>query len=154
MFEACTRWTSSTPPWASLCSPTSSPFTPCPFSRPQAALTQLDREYEAVSDSLAAPFTRLLRTVTLPVCLPAVIEICYDCFVRSMTTLSAVIFLYSADIPLAAVAVANMDDAGDTAAALAKCLLVVAITLVAPMVYGLCAVGVRRRARVRMQRRW
>jgi len=69
-----------------------------------------------------------------------------------MTTLSAVIFLYSADIPLAAVAVANMDDAGDTVAALAMCVLIVATNLVVRMVYGLCTAGVRRRARVWMQR--
>ncbi|NDY58963.1 putative 2-aminoethylphosphonate ABC transporter permease subunit [Desulfovibrio sulfodismutans] len=122
------------------------------FLTARTALKQLDREYEAVSDSLGAPFTRLLRTVTLPVCLPAVIEIGYYFFVRSMTTLSAVIFLYSADIPLAAVAVANMDDAGDTAAALAMCVLIVATNLVVRMVYGLCTAGVRRKARVWMQR--
>jgi len=44
------------------------------FLTARTALTQLDREYEAVSDSLGAPFTRLLRTVTLPACLSAVIE--------------------------------------------------------------------------------
>ncbi len=118
------------------------------FLTARTALKQLDREYEAVSDSLGMPFTRLLRKVTLPVCLPAVLEIGYYFFVRSMTTLSAVIFLYSADLPLAAVAVANMDDAGDTAAALAMCVLIVATNLVVRVLYGACTAGVRRRARV------
>lgn len=118
------------------------------FLTARTALKQLDREYEAVSDSLGVPFTRLLRTVTLPVCLPAVLEIGYYFFVRSMTTLSAVIFLYSADLPLASVAVANMDDAGDTAAALAMCVVIVATNLVVRMVYGVCTAKVRRRARV------
>ncbi len=118
------------------------------FLTARTALKQLDREYESVSDSLGMPFTRLVRKVTLPVCLPAVLEIGYYYFVRSMTTLSAVIFLYSADIPLAAVAVANMDDAGDTAAALAMCVLIVATNLVVRLAYGAATAGVRRRARV------
>jgi iron(III) transport system permease protein len=118
------------------------------FMTARTALKQLDREYEAVSDSLGVPFTRLLRTVTLPVCLPAVLEIGYYFFVRSMTTLSAVIFLYSADIPLAAVAVANMDDAGDTAPALAMCVVIVATNLLVRMLYGACTTGLRRRARI------
>jgi iron(III) transport system permease protein len=118
------------------------------FLTARTALKQLDREYEAVSDSLGVPFTRLLRKVTLPVCLPAVLEIGYYFFVRSMTTLSAVIFLYSADLPLASVAVANMDDAGDTAAALAMCVLIVTTNLVVRLLYGACTSGIRRRARV------
>jgi iron(III) transport system permease protein len=118
------------------------------FLTARTALKQLDREYEAVSDSLGVPFTRLLRKVTLPVSLPAVLEIGYYFFVRSMTTLSAVIFLYSADLPLASVAVANMDDAGDTAAALAMCVLIVATNLVVRLLYGACTSGLRRRARV------
>jgi hypothetical protein len=59
------------------------------FLTAQAALKRLDLEGEAVSDSLGAAVTRLLRTVTLSACLPAVIEICYDRFARSMITLAA-----------------------------------------------------------------
>ncbi|GFK92992.1 Molybdenum transport system permease protein ModB [Fundidesulfovibrio magnetotacticus] len=117
------------------------------FLTARTALKQLDSEYEAVSESLSVPFTRLLRTVTFPVCLPAVLEIGYYFFVRSMTTLSAVIFLYSADLPLAAVAVANMDDAGDTAAALAMCVVIVATNLAVRILYGACTAGLQRRAR-------
>lgn len=117
------------------------------FLTARTALKQLDNEYEAVSESLSVPFTRLLRTVTFPVCLPAVLEIGYYFFVRSMTTLSAVIFLYSADLPLAAVAVANMDDAGDTAAALAMCVVIVATNFVVRMLYGVCTARLQRRAK-------
>jgi iron(III) transport system permease protein len=42
-----------------------------------------------------------------------------------MATVSAVIFLYTADTKLASVAVVNMDDAGDTASAAAMCMLIV-----------------------------
>ncbi len=46
-------------------------------------------------------------------------------FVSAMATVSAVIFLYSADTVLASVAVVNMDDAGDQAPAAAMCMLIV-----------------------------
>ncbi len=116
------------------------------FLTATTALKQLDYEFEAVSESLSAPFTRLFAKVTVPVCLPAILEIGYYFFVRSMTTLSAVIFLYSADLPIAVVAVANMDDAGDTAPALAMCVLIVATNLVVRMIYGLLASGLQKRA--------
>jgi iron(III) transport system permease protein len=63
--------------------------------------------------------------VTVPVCFPAILEIAVFYFVSSMATVSAVIFLYTSDNPLASVAVINMDDAGDTAPAAAMCMLIV-----------------------------
>jgi iron(III) transport system permease protein len=47
-----------------------------------------------------------------------------------MATVSAVIFLYTSDNPLASVAVINMDDAGDTAPAAAMCMLIVLANVV------------------------
>jgi len=117
------------------------------FLTASAALKQLDNEFESVSESLSAPFTKLLTRVTAPVCLPAILEIGYYFFVRSMTTLSAVIFLYSADLPIAAVAVANMDDAGDTASAIAMCMLIVVTNLVARLLYGFATSGLQNRTR-------
>ena len=43
--------------------------------------------------------------------------------------LPAVIFLYNADLPLASVAIANMDDAGDLAPACAMGVLIMLINL-------------------------
>jgi iron(III) transport system permease protein len=102
-----------------------------------AALKQLDKEFEAVSESLGVPFYKTFMRVTVPVCLPAILEIGAYFFVNSMATVSAVIFLYSPDLPLASVAVANMDDAGDTAAACAMSVLIVGINIAARTVYNL-----------------
>jgi iron(III) transport system permease protein len=110
------------------------------------ALGQLDREFEAVSESMGVPFYRTFLRVTAPVCLPAILEIGLYFFVNSMATVSAVIFLYSADIPLAAVAVANMDDAGDIAPACAMSVLIVAANVVVRILYGLATSRLRRRA--------
>ncbi len=83
------------------------------------ALKQMDIEFEYVSQSLKQPFHKMLTRVTVPVCLPAILDISIYLFVNAMTTVSAVVFLYSPDTTLASVAVLNMDDAGDIAPAAA-----------------------------------
>lgn len=95
------------------------------FLTATTALRQLDKEFEVVSESMGAPFYRIFFKVTVPVCFPAIVEIAAYYFVSATATVSAVIFLYSSRLPLASVAVVNMDDAGDTAAAAAMCMLIV-----------------------------
>ncbi|WP_224746938.1 putative 2-aminoethylphosphonate ABC transporter permease subunit [Pelovirga terrestris] len=99
------------------------------FLTATTALRQLDKEFEIVSESLAVPFYRTFFRVTVPVCFPAIVEIAAYYFVSAMATVSAVIFLYNSHLPLASVAVVNMDDAGDTAAAAAMCMLIVAVNI-------------------------
>ncbi len=89
------------------------------------ALKQIDAEFEAVSASLRVPFYRTLMRVTVPICLPAILDIAIYLFLNAMTTVSAVIFLYSTDTKLASVAVVNMDEAGFTAAAAAMATMIV-----------------------------
>jgi iron(III) transport system permease protein len=115
------------------------------FLTATTALKQLDKEFETVSESMAVPFYRTFWKVTVPVCLPAILEIGMFYFVNSMATVSAVIFLYSADIPLASVAVANMDDAGDTAPASAMSVLIVGTNLAVRLLYGLLTRGMKRK---------
>lgn len=88
------------------------------------ALKQIDPEFEAVSQSLKAPFYRTFARVTVPVCMPALLDISIYLFLNAMTTVSAVVFLYSADTSLASVAVLNMDDAGDVAPAAAMAMMI------------------------------
>ena len=88
------------------------------------ALRQLDREYELVSESMGIPFWRTLWRVHLPVALPTVLNVGGYFFVNAMTTVSAVVFLYSPQTTLAAIAVLNMDDAGDVAPAAAMASLI------------------------------
>jgi len=90
------------------------------------ALKQLDGEFEAVSSSLKVSLLRTMVRVTVPVCLPAVLDISIYLFVNAMTTVSAVIFLYSTDTKLAAVTIINMDESGFTAAAAAMAMTIVA----------------------------
>ncbi len=90
------------------------------------ALKQLDAEFEAVSASLKVSLFRTMARVSVPVCLPAVLDISIYLFVNAMTTVSAVIFLYSTDTKLAAVSIINMDESGFTAAAAAMAITIVA----------------------------
>ena len=90
------------------------------------SLKQLDPEFEAVSASLKVSLLRTMARVTVPVCLPGVLDISIYLFVNAMTTVSAVIFLYSTDTKLAAVTIINMDESGFTAAAAAMAITIVA----------------------------
>ena len=88
------------------------------------ALKQIDKEFESVSASLKQPFYRTFFRVTTPICLPAIFEISIYLFVNALTTVSAVVFLYSANTNLASVAILNMDDAGDIAPAAAMGMMI------------------------------
>ncbi|MCE2921673.1 MAG: putative 2-aminoethylphosphonate ABC transporter permease subunit, partial [Roseomonas sp.] len=81
------------------------------------AIRQLDPEFEAVSASLHVPIWQTFGRVTLPICLPAILEILVFFFVSAMTTVSAVIFLYGPDTKPASVSVVHMDEAGQASAA-------------------------------------
>lgn len=88
------------------------------------SLKQLPKELELVAISLRIPLLKAFWRVTLPASLPALLEIFIYLFVNAMTTTSAVIFLYSSDSVLASIAVLNMEDSGDTAAAAAMATLI------------------------------
>lgn len=101
------------------------------------ALKALDNEFEAVSASLKVPFYKTFFRVTVPVCLPAILDIGRYLFVNAMVTISAVVFLYSPDTQLAAVAILNMDEAGEIGAAAAMATLIVASSTLVCLVYAL-----------------
>ena len=80
-------------------------------------LKALDDEYEAVSASLKVPFYKTFWRVTVPVCLPAILEIARYYFVVSISTLSCVVFLYAPHTIVSAVAIMNMVTSCRTATA-------------------------------------
>lgn len=93
------------------------------------ALKQIDREFEAVSASLKVPFWSTFRRVTVPICLPSILDIAVYLFINAMTTVSAVIFLYGAQTKLASISIVHMDEAGFIAAAAAMATLIVATSI-------------------------
>jgi iron(III) transport system permease protein len=109
------------------------------------ALKQIDQEIETVSASLRVPFYRTFLLVTLPVCLPAVLDIGMYLFVNALTTVSAVVFLYSPQTTLASIAVLNMDDAGDVAPAAAMAMTIFFAATLVRAIYTLLVGGMLTR---------
>jgi iron(III) transport system permease protein len=112
------------------------------------ALKQMDNEFEAVSSSLKKPFYKLFYRVSVPVCLPSILDISIYLFVNAMTTVSAVVFLYSSGTALASVAVLNMDDAGDVAPAAAMGMMIFYTNVVARLVHAILSKGLLTRTQV------
>ncbi|WP_090260160.1 putative 2-aminoethylphosphonate ABC transporter permease subunit [Pseudomonas panipatensis] len=110
------------------------------------ALRQLDGEFEAAALSLKMPLWRHYLKVTLPICLPALLDITRYLFVSAMTTVSAAIFLYSPDSILAAVAVLNMDDAGNVGGAAAMSTLILLTSAAVSLLLALASRGLLRRS--------
>jgi len=116
------------------------------------ALRQLDGEFEAAALSLKAPLYRHFLRVTVPICLPALLDIVRYLFVSAMTTVSAAIFLYSPDTILAAVAVLNMDDAGNVGGAAAMSTLILLTSAAASLLLAGASRGLLRRSQAWRQR--
>jgi iron(III) transport system permease protein len=109
------------------------------------ALKQLDSEFESVSASLKVSLGRMFGRVTVPVCLPAVLDISNYLFVNAMTTVSAVIFLYGSNTKLASVSIIHMDEAGFTAAAAAMAVLIVATSAAVKLLHSVLTHQLRQR---------
>jgi iron(III) transport system permease protein len=103
------------------------------------ALKSLDAEFEAVSASLKVPFYKTFWRVTLPICTPALVDIARYFFINALTTISAVVFLYAPETKVAAIAILNLDEAGEIGAAAAMAVLIAAANTVATL--GFMALG-------------
>lgn len=102
-----------------------------------SALKQLPQEVEAVAASLKVPQYKIFFKVTLPVCLPAILDIGIYLFINAMTTTSAIIFLYSSNTLPAAVAVLNISDTGNLGAAAAMASLIMLTCVLVKIAHGL-----------------
>jgi iron(III) transport system permease protein len=109
------------------------------------ALKQMDPEFESVSASLKTPFYRTFAWITVPVCLPAILDISVYLFLNAMTTVSAVVFLYSTDTTLAAVAMLNMDDQGELPFAAAMAMVIAYTCAAARIMHALLTRGMYRK---------
>ena len=99
------------------------------------ALKALDAEFESVSASLKVPFFKTFWRVTLPICTPTLLDIARYFFINAMTTISAVVFLYSPSIKVAAIAILNLDEAGEAGAAAACAVLITAGSTVVTLIF-------------------
>lgn len=99
------------------------------------ALKALDAEFESVSASLKVPFFKTFWRVTLPICTPTLLDIARYFFINAMTTISAVVFLYSPATKVASIAILNLDEAGEAGAAAACAVLITAGSSVVTLLF-------------------
>jgi iron(III) transport system permease protein len=103
------------------------------------SLNQVSRVFDEASASLGGSYLKTLRAVTLPIIGPALASIGVFFFVRSMVTLSALIFIVTPQTQVAAVSVLLLDDSGNQnqAAAYSVCIMVVVGVVLAAFHGGL-----------------
>lgn len=111
-----------------------------------AAMSQLDKSLDEAATTLRASTFRAVRTVVLPLLKPAIITALVYSFVRAMTTVSAVIFLVSAQYEMATVFIINRVINGDYGLAIAYCAVLIVLMMGAIGLINL-AVGSRRLGR-------
>lgn len=93
-------------------------------------LKQVDKSIEEASTILGASNTRTFVQVTLPLLQPAMFAALAYAFTRSLTTLSAVIFLVSANWTLITVTILNQVETLRLGLAAAYCVILIAVVLV------------------------
>jgi len=116
------------------------------------ALKSLDAEFESVSASLKVPFYKTFWRVTLPICTPAIVDIARYFFINAMTTISAVVFLYSPSTKVASISILNLDEAGDVGAAAAMTVLIALISATALCFFAWLSWFVEKRTQAWRQR--
>ncbi|HPE92746.1 MAG: iron ABC transporter permease [Sphaerochaeta sp.] len=102
-----------------------------------AVLKQIDPSIEEAAIDLGADSNKTFRKVTLPLMIPAFFSSLIFSFVRSMTAISAAIFLVSARWKLMTVQIMSQVESGRIGAAAAFSLILVAIILAAMAVIKL-----------------
>lgn len=120
-------------------------FYSVPFVTASGALKKLDREYENVASSMKIPAWKTFFRVTVVLSLPAILEIFLYYFMNSMVTVSAVVFLYSAQFKIASIAITHMEEAGDFAQAAAMSLLILLVNITARGAYELFVYTIKAR---------
>lgn len=93
------------------------------------SMKQISATFDEASATLGATFLRTMGTITLPLMWPTLVGVAVFFFMRSMVTLSAVIFLITPSTQVAAVSVLLLEDRGaiNQAAAFSVCIMAVVI---------------------------
>ena len=110
-----------------------------------AAMAQLDKSLDEASVTLGANGFTTIRRVILPLLGPAVVASLSYSFVRAITSVSAVIFLVSAETNMATAYIVGQVDAGEYGIAIAYSSVLIVTMLAALLLFQ--AVAGRRRLR-------
>lgn len=97
-------------------------------------LQRLDREIDMAAQALRVRPAGAARRVYLPVLMPTLVDVAGYFFVNAMTTVSALIFLFTAQTRVAAIAVINLVEGSRIGQAAAFAVLIMAMSMVATAV--------------------
>jgi iron(III) transport system permease protein len=106
-----------------------------PYLNAAGALLKLDREFESVAESMRIPRWKTFFRVSVPLSFNAIVETAMYFFVNSMVTVSALVFLYTAQFKIASIAITHMEEAGDISQAAAMSLLILFINVTVRVLY-------------------
>jgi iron(III) transport system permease protein len=116
--------------------------TPAALRSGAGALAQIDPAIEEASVSLGANSERTFRRITLPLVRPAFLASLVYAFSRSMTTISAIVFLTTPQTKIMTQQILNEVENGRYGNAFAYCAILIAIVMVA---VGLLYIGIGSR---------
>ncbi|MGQ3346924.1 putative 2-aminoethylphosphonate ABC transporter permease subunit [Bosea sp. (in: a-proteobacteria)] len=97
-------------------------------------LQRLDREIDMAAQALRVRPAGAARRVYFPVLMPTLVDVAGYFFVNAMTTVSALIFLFTAQTRVAAIAVINLVEGSRIGQAAAFAVLIMAMSMVATAV--------------------
>ncbi|WP_434360938.1 iron ABC transporter permease [Parasalinivibrio latis] len=102
-----------------------------------AAMSQLDKSLDEASQTLGATTWRTLRKVILPLLRPAILAAMVFSFVRAITSISAVIFLVSAEWNMATAYIVGLVENGDFGVAIAYSSALIVVMVIVISVFQL-----------------
>ncbi|MCL6923887.1 putative 2-aminoethylphosphonate ABC transporter permease subunit [Clostridioides difficile] len=105
------------------------------FITATTAIKKVDKELDMVAKSMGINSASILKNVTIPLCLPAVLENFMYFFLNSMVTISALVFIYAASSKVAAISIVQLDDKGSTAQAAALAVLILVTNILVKVIY-------------------
>ncbi len=114
-----------------------------------AVLYQIDKSIEEASSDLGATSNRTFWRITMPLLMPAFFNALFTAFVRSMTAISAVIFVVSARWNLLTVRILGAVENADLAQAAALSWLLIGIVLAVMFLLRFLTVNISYQARLR-----
>lgn len=115
------------------------------FLTAMTGLRQVPQTLEESASCLGASLPRLVVDVIAPAMAPTLVSVFFLMFMRSMVTLSAVIFLVTASVSVASVSIMRLDEAGFTSQAAAYATCTMAIVVAASLLMRASLWAIRRR---------
>lgn len=121
------------------------------FLLASTSLRQIASSFDEAATTLGAGVMRALRTITLPLLWPTMLGIGVFYFMRSMVSLSAVIFLITPSTQVASVSVLQLTDRGayNQAAAFSTCIMGIVLAALLGVQLVLRLAGIRNVAIIR-----